>query len=90
MKKLLIKKCECGGEVHYLNFENLAECVKCFKSFKKVNDEYKEVSREEFVKLYKEELKKFKQLFTYLLKKYIIKPQLRISNLIFEFYKIKF
>ena len=57
---MLVKKCECGGEVHYLNFENLAECVKCFKSFKKVNDEYKAVSREEFVKLYKEELKKFK------------------------------
>ena len=59
-KKMLVKKCECGGEVHYLNFENLAECVKCFKSFKKVNDEYQEISREEFVKLYKEELKKFK------------------------------
>ncbi len=57
---MLVKKCECGGEVHYLNFENLAECVKCFKSFKKVNDEYQEISREEFVKLYKEELKKFK------------------------------
>lgn len=57
---MLVKKCECGGEVHYLNFENLAECVKCFKSFKKVNDEYKEISREEFVTLYKKELKKFK------------------------------
>ena len=56
---MLVKKCECGGEVHYLNFENLAECVKCFKSFKKVNDEYEEISREEFVKLYKEELKKY-------------------------------
>ena len=34
---MLVKKCECGGEVHYLNFENLAECVKCFKSFKKLS-----------------------------------------------------
>ena len=57
---MLVKKGECRGEVHYLNFENLAECVKCFKSFKKVNDEYEEIPREEFVKLYKEELKKFK------------------------------
>ena len=60
MKKLLVKKCECGGEVHYLNFENLAECVKCFKSFKKIDNKYEEISREEFVKLYKKELKKFK------------------------------
>ena len=57
---MLVKKCECGGEVHYLNFENLAECVKCFKSFKKINNEYKEISREEFVTLYKKELKKVK------------------------------
>ena len=30
------------------------------KDILKVNDEYEEVSREEFIKLYKEELKKFK------------------------------
>ena len=55
---LLVKKCECGGEVHYIKFEHLAECVKCFKSYKKVNDEYIPITREEFVFLYKNELKK--------------------------------